>query len=141
METHKNVEQNTPQHKPFLSQITPPDGLYPKIIARIHVLEMRALFVRRVTLWGVSFISIVGLIPSLSYLVSAFALSSFGQYLSLVASDGDIVLLNWKEFAFSLIESLPLMNITLVSIMLLGLIYSITSLVDQEQTRPTLQLA
>ena len=141
MKTHYSVKQHTPQNKHFLPQMSPPDELYPKIIGRIHALETRALFMRRLALGGVSLVSIAGLIPSMSYLISAFALSSFGQYLSLIASDGDIVLLNWKEFAFSLIESLPLMSITLVSIMIFGLIYSITSLMDREQTRPILQLA
>ncbi len=129
------------ERKPFLSHIAPSDKLYPKILGRIHALEARALFMQRVTLGGLSLVSLAGLIPSFSYLVGAFAASSFGQYLSLIASDGDIILLNWKEFTFSLVESLPLMGITLVSIMIFGLTYSLTSLMDQEQTRPSLQLA
>lgn len=141
METHNNTIEDRSQQKPFLSQIAVPDELYPKIVGRIHKLELRARFMSRATLGGISLLSLAGLAPSLSYLLSAFSASSFVQYLSLIASDGDILLLNWKEFAFSLIESLPLMGITLVSIMILGLIYSITSLVDNERARPTLQLA
>lgn len=141
METHNSANENTAIYRPFLSPIAPPSGLYRRVVGRVHILETRALYIRRAFFGGVSFLSLAGLVPSFLYLSGAFALSSFGQYLSLIASDGDVLLINWKEFAFSLIESLPLMGITLVSIMIFGLIYSVAALMEQSRTHPLLQIA
>ena len=141
MET--NTDRALEQHMRtgYLPHRPAPAQLYPKILKRIEVLELRAFYMRRLVLSGALLFSATGLLSSFIYLMNAFAGSSFSQYLSLVISDGDILLLNWKEFAFSLIESLPLMAITLVSIAIFSLIYSVTSLLETRQRQFPLQLA
>ena len=65
-------------------------------------------------LWSLSsllFVSTVGLIPAFEILLSDLAHSGFYEYFSLIFSDGGSMLTYWKELAFSLAESLPIMSI------------------------------
>jgi hypothetical protein len=65
-------------------------------------------------LWSFSFIGIlsfVTLIPTLEQLFSDLTHSGFYEYFSLIFSDGGAMLSHWKEFYFSLVESLPIMSI------------------------------
>jgi uncharacterized membrane protein YciS (DUF1049 family) len=69
--------------------------------------------------------SIVGVIFSARYVMQAVSQSSFYRYVSLLFSDSDIVLSHWREFAFSLVESLPFFAVTLVLVAIVVLMVSI----------------
>jgi hypothetical protein len=56
--------------------------------------------------------SILGIVLSIQYAVSSLAQSGFFQYASLIFSDADILTAYWQGFAFSLIETVPLLAIT-----------------------------
>jgi hypothetical protein len=55
--------------------------------------------------------SLAGLIPVFEILLDNLAHSGFYEYFSLIFSDGSLILSYWKEFAFSLAESLPTTSI------------------------------
>ncbi len=93
---------------------TPSDLLKQRIVREIARLEQRALSLRRIVFGSTIAVSLLGLYPSLSYALSELAQSSFAQYLSLLASDGDIALANMNEFFYSLAESFPIVGATLV---------------------------
>ena len=72
--------------------------------------------IARVKLWAfsvVGFSSFIGLVPAFKILSTDLAQSGFYEYFSLAFSDGLSYLSYWKEFSFSLAESLPIMSITL----------------------------
>jgi len=57
--------------------------------------------------------SLVGAVFASINMVRAISQSGFGQYVSLVFSDGGVVMSYWKEFLFSLMESMPIMGVVL----------------------------
>jgi hypothetical protein len=91
-----------------------PVALLEQIKLEIDKLERRVILVRRFSFLSVATIFASACVPVYNYLAVEFATSSFSSYASLIVSDGDIALLNSKEFILSLIESLPLTSITLV---------------------------
>ncbi len=68
--------------------------------------------------------SFVGLFFSVKYALNSFYQSSFYDYFSLIFSDRDMVLSNWKEFSLSLMESLPYFSVTLVLVAIGLFMYS-----------------
>ena len=76
---------------------------YQKKIERIY----RSVF----GLLSVGFLT--GSIFAFINMVQAISQSGFGQYVSLVFSDGGVVLSYWKEFLFSLVESIPVTGVIL----------------------------
>ncbi len=107
------MEQN---HKKVFSftQIDPPEDLLPRIITRIALLERRVARMRLSIFLGTTTLSLVAVVASFRYAWESFAQSSFSTYTSLLSSDGSALLLYWKEFLFSLVESLPIMSITVL---------------------------
>lgn len=105
--------------------IDPPEHLFPRILTHISLLEQRAARVRFALFSGTTLISFLIVIAALRYAWGSFAQSSFSAYASLLSSDGSVLLLYWKEFAFSLIESLPLMSITILLAAIFTLLLSL----------------
>ena len=108
-----------------LERVDVPDQLSGRILARIDSLERRAVRLRLGLFSFSALSSFIAMILSLQYSWSGLAQSGFPQYLSLITSDGTIALTYWKEFALTLIESLPLQNITILLFTLFALLYSL----------------
>ena len=75
--------------------------------------------------------SLGGLVPAFKILLGDFARSGFYEYFSLIFSDGRSILSYWKEFVFSLAESLPTMSIILTLSLIFILILSLKNLTKQ----------
>jgi hypothetical protein len=54
--------------------------------------------------------ALVGLVSSIIYLSNVFSQSGFGQYLSLILSDSNLLVSYWQELTLSLAESLPVLG-------------------------------
>lgn len=95
-------------------EIEPPKELYHRILTQITLAKRRRVRIRlsllSVTIAG----SAVALIPAAQYTVKEFAQSGFYQYLLLAFSDSGTLALYWREYMFTLVESLPLIGVTLV---------------------------
>lgn len=72
------------------------------------------------------FISLILLVPSINNLIEKSLAYGFSDYLSLVSYDFDIVLVYWREFSLSLINSIPVVSLILS---LLLIFMSVLSLV------------
>lgn len=94
--------------------IEPKTDLLERVLMRITLLERRAAQIRLAFFSLSATLSLVGVIFSLRFVWSALLESGFIEYLSLAASDWSTVALYGKEFALTLIESLPLLGITLL---------------------------
>lgn len=96
-----------------LHKIELPQGIYETIISRVH-LEMVNKARLQSLLWGSAvFVSLVASIPAINYVHTELTNSGFYQYSSLIYSDGNLFLSNWKEFSLSLIESLPVVGMAM----------------------------
>lgn len=70
-------------------------------------------------------LSIAGIIFSVAYIGRELNHSSFYQYFSLLFSDTDVVFSYWREFAFSIAESIPVIGFMLALAALAALLASI----------------
>ena len=97
--------------------IEPPLNLEASILRKISVARTRAARIHFAFLSTVSLLSLWGIFQTGISLWKSFSQSGFYDYLSLVMSDGATLTTYWKEFALSLVESLPLIGlITLFAI-------------------------
>ena len=91
------------------------------------------------TLAGIT--SLVGLVPAFRILGSDLAQSGFYEYLSLAFSDSGLILSAWREFMFSLAESLPVLSViftlSLVFIFFLSLKYAMKQIFRNQLLLPT----
>lgn len=95
----------------------------------------------KIKLWAFSslgFASVIGLIPVFKILLSDLAQSGFYEYASLAFSDTSLLLSAWRELAFSLIESLPIMSIiftlTLLFSIFLSMKYTIKQIINSRMS-------
>jgi ABC-type spermidine/putrescine transport system permease subunit I len=110
------------------SFIEPPQGLYEKIIMRIHH-EERVLVFRRIMIFSTTLaISILAFIPSLKMLLSDFSHSGFLSFFSLAFSDSSAIMAYWQSFAMILLETLPALSLALVLAIILTFLQSAKSL-------------
>ncbi|MDD5431031.1 MAG: hypothetical protein PHP03_02290 [Candidatus Pacebacteria bacterium] len=108
------MEKNCEKLFNNLNQEEPPKELYCGILARIQFERRRAARIRLVFFAGTALASIFGLIPALQYFIGELNSSGFHHYISLIFSDGGILISYWKEFILSLAESLPILGITAI---------------------------
>jgi hypothetical protein len=106
-------------------EIEPPEGLFGKILARINLAKRRSATARAVFFGAVTVASLAVIIPIFQSFIQIFSQSSFYQYFSLIFSDGQTILLYWKEFALSLVESLPITELIILSSIIFILLGSI----------------
>lgn len=111
------------------------------IIKKIVVLERRRMRIRFALYSTTTLIALIALIPALQYAGSEMAQSGFSTYLSLAFSDSAAILSSWKEFSAVLVESLPVIGITLVSGILLTLLASLRQAMKNIKYSVTPQLS
>jgi len=98
--------------------------LLDSIMGRIEHQKKCKIFKIRIALLGVfSFAIFIALIPALRELQSEILQSGVLQFMSLLLSDSAIIITYWKEFMFSVLESLPIFG----TIMVLGLVAILAS--------------
>lgn len=99
-----------------------------------NIIVMRDKCNIKIKLWAFSslgFASFVGLVPVFKILLNDLTQSGFYEYASLVFSDTGLVLSAWKELAFSLVESLPIMSIIFTLSLLFTIFLSMKYVVKQ----------
>ena len=99
----------TSYRKLFSAMTAPkaPRGLSDAIMLRIETYEVSRLR-RRAFIQGILVaVTLILAVPAIQYLAASAAQSGFGEYFSLVFSDGNYVLSNFRDFMLILADSLP----------------------------------
>lgn len=93
----------------------------------IHIQQEIRKHKKRMFITSISFytIALLGVISGSWYLWENLHASSFYTYLSLIGSDGSLLLSSWKEFGLSLLESFPTIEIALI---LVGIVIILQSM-------------
>jgi hypothetical protein len=108
--------------------IEPSQGLFKKIMKRIHR-EERFLAIRKNIFFSITFVISTGsFIPAFKMLLSDFSESGFLSFFSLIFSDFSIISVYWKNFALILLETLPVFSIAVFLVILLVFLQSLKSL-------------
>ena len=89
-----------------------------KIWNKILLHNRRIVYFKLISFSFIGITSLIGFIPMFKILINDFTQSGFYEYFSLAFSNGGIFSIYWKEFALSLVESLPTMNIALLFVLL-----------------------
>ncbi|MFZ2522223.1 MAG: hypothetical protein WAX44_04560 [Minisyncoccia bacterium] len=105
-----------------------PKELREKILFSINKEEIRRAKTYFLVSVTTGLASIFGLIFSVRYMIQEFYQSSFYSYLSLIFSDPSIAVSYWKELSMSLLETLPILGITISLIAVYVLLVSIRTL-------------
>ncbi len=103
----------------------PDTGLEKRILDAVAHERRRAFVLRRNLYVGVAVLSVAGMVPAVIALGTQASQSGFLQYLSLTFSDGGTLWTMGKDFGLILAESLPVMNLILVTGILAVLCWSI----------------
>lgn len=96
-----------------LGGVTVPAGLDRAVFARIDRETHRAARLRFAVFVPLALLSSVGVVVSFQYLAREIVQSGLSQYLSVIASDGGVVLAYWKEFSLSVAEQAPVFEIAI----------------------------
>lgn len=112
--------------KKAFAEVPAPRRLYEAVLVRIAALERRAARTRALLFGALSVLSLVALVPTLQYAGEQFYASGFYDYASLLFSDTSLALTYWREFALSLLESLPSLALLLLIPIVVVLLWSLT---------------
>lgn len=103
----------------------PSDGLFGVILQHFQK-EQRFLIIKRSLLFFFIFIvSAAAVVPSFQAARAGLVDSGFIQFFSLLFSDFKIVMTDWQNFIFALLESLPAANLAIFFITILVFLESL----------------
>ena len=113
-----------------------PNELKDKIWLLLMKRDKRLAYFKLTSFSLVSLLSLAGFIPMFKILANNFTQSGFYEYLSLAFSRGGLFSSFWKDFIYTLAESLPTMSIVLslalIFVFLLSLRYAIKQIINNK---------
>jgi hypothetical protein len=113
-----------------MSQIEPSYELKGLILRRIEMERSRQIRRKLIFSYSGMAASFSAAVYTLIYFGSAFFKSEFWSIFSLIFSDIMIVAGNWKTYLYSLLETLPVVNLVLILIPIFGLLISVGFYLD-----------
>ncbi|MDB5204186.1 MAG: hypothetical protein JWP09_214 [Candidatus Taylorbacteria bacterium] len=112
-----------------------PAGLNKSIVSRIQILEQKRSR-QRASFFGLfSIVSFAGLVMSFKALWTNLASSGTYEYISLLVSNPSDATTFWKEISFSIIESVPLITLSLFLVLALAFIISSFKTVENIESK------
>lgn len=88
-----------------------PTGLRSRILEGILQAEKRIARLYLLTSGTISIMAIVGLVVSITYVAQSLAQSGTYEYVSILFSSGGLTLY-WKELAYSILETAPILAVS-----------------------------
>lgn len=110
--------------------IEPKTKLKSTIINRIRKEETKRALYRAVSR---SFVSLASIFTLVFYTINIFKdaqTSGLSEYLSLIISDSGLVISYWQTYAMSVVESLPIIPITITMASVWIFVWSVSSLIS-----------
>jgi len=114
----------------LFSVIEPSENLRNSIINKIKKEEMKRTIYKIVFSSVVSLSSVSLAIFSITYVIKDAYQSGLSEYLSLLLSDGGLLVSYWQTYAMSIVESLPIVPITLVVASIWIFVWSVNSVFE-----------
>ena len=103
------------------------DILPSKIILRIGQIQTKRDKTRIIISRTVGGLSFIALFPVFINIINQLHSSGFWNYFSLIFTDTSIVATYWREFSLSLVDSLPIFQLSLILLLILSLSISLRS--------------
>ncbi|MEI8061683.1 MAG: hypothetical protein WCG97_00095 [bacterium] len=109
-----------------IKHINPPYGLEDCILRVISIKERSRNKLNLVIQSALALVSFVAFFPLGTAVATAFANSSFSQYVSLLFSGDSALMTYWQELTISIFESLPVLSLILFLSAGIVFLYSLT---------------
>ncbi len=97
-----------------LPRVVAPQGLHRSVIMGVNEARVRVMRIKFAVFSVLGLASGATLFPLVSLTGTKMLESGFLDYASLAVSDSGAVLSYWREFSITLIESLPILGLTLI---------------------------
>lgn len=112
-----------------------PENLEVRITQRIHVVEKRAKVRRVIGLGSLSIVSFAGIVIMGVFIGKTMSQSGVSQYASVVVSDSSAIGSYWKELVLSIVESLPILGVTIFLIAVGLFMWSVARVLQNSRGR------
>ncbi len=116
-----------------LKEINPPEYLSGRILAKIELHKKRVARVKFFVFQAAGLLSLAIAAVSFKFALDDFYRSGFYNYISLIFSDGGIVITYWKDFIMLLAESVPLLWFTAFLAAIFALLESIKNIIKNKK--------
>ncbi|MFA6227422.1 MAG: hypothetical protein WC631_03025 [Candidatus Paceibacterota bacterium] len=113
----------------FFEIMEPSENLRSSIINRIEMEEKRDVVYRIVLGGTISLASMSMMIVYVLNIIKDAYQSGLSEYISLLFSDGALLISYWQTYTMSIIESLPVVPITIVVVSILIFVWSINMII------------
>ncbi len=91
-----------------LAETDPSEHLLREVLLCVHAEDHRIVMRRRAWVFGTVFVcSVVGFVPLTKLFLTSLSQTGFVEIFSLLLTDPSIVLANWRDATYSLLEALP----------------------------------
>ncbi|MBI3633479.1 MAG: hypothetical protein HY226_04265 [Candidatus Vogelbacteria bacterium] len=111
-----------------IDQIEPSARLHQSILLRVELYQKAKVFRLKMSYYLTIVLSAVAIIPASQLVAQSIAQSDLYQFIPLIFSDFDIVVNQWQSFALSIIESLPIVEITALLSLALLIVWAINAI-------------
>ena len=112
----------------------PHTKLLPEVLRAVKRAERQQRTVHMLTMSFSSLLSFLALVPASLFFLTQMRESGIFSYLSLLFTDGGTTVSLWKEFAFTIIESLPITGTAAVLLALFALGFSLRATFKKSRT-------
>ncbi|MGH7141678.1 MAG: hypothetical protein ACREGH_03540 [Minisyncoccia bacterium] len=112
----------------------PPSGLYARILTALARARRRRAMRAAVVEGALSLLSATALFEAARYAAAEAYLSGFLDYVHFIATDTGLFATAWKQFALSLIESLPGVSLIFIFAALFALVWSVSHTLQNVRT-------
>ena len=114
--------------------VSPPQHLAGAIVKNIKR-EARRRTTLTMSLYGTTALgALAAFIPAYSYMSDEIVRTGFSEFLSLTYSDSALVITNWREMIFTILESLPIVGIVAILILTLAVLGSLRMIAQTSRT-------
>jgi hypothetical protein len=120
--TYRNISMKNKNIITTISAIEPPMHLKGVILARIEREGRKRQMRRKMLLMGGFMVSGIGAISSLAFFGREILASDFWSIASLAFSDLGTVVGHWQDYAFSLLETLPVVSIIAILVPIVAML-------------------
>ena len=107
----------------------PSPALLQRIVMRVALARRRRAYLRGLGAGMAAAVSIVGLFISVRYALDEIYLSGFAQYAELLMGNVALAGNLWQQFAWSLVESVPIVSLVLCAASAAALLWSLSRMI------------
>ncbi len=123
-----------------LDQVEPGDDLRRSILARVNQYQRTRAFRLMLCYYAATVASIVAIIPATQSLIQSLDQSGLYRFVSLLFTDTDILARQWQSFSLSIIEAIPIIELSVALSLVLFFSWSILSINKMQFKNKSLQI-